>query len=159
VLISDGFEDTGSPPLGVALRPFAVVVAEADFAARPDAMLKTSRRSVRPQVRLQVAPAVADPGPGQPQASAILGQSATHAPIPRPHHGPHGPCFQHRPDALLATLEALPEEEVGSKLRALAAAQPQLLYRHPDSVVASRLLSHLAALGVGRRTGGRHEVE
>ena len=155
MLISDGFEDTGSPPLGVALRPFAVVVAEADFAARPDAMLKTSRRSVRPQVRLQVAPAVADPGPGQPQASAILGQSATHAPIPRP----HGSCFQHRPDALLATLEALPEEEVGSKLRALAAAQPQLLYRHPDSVVASRLLSHLAALGVGRRTGGRHEVE
>ena len=41
------------------------------------------------QIRLQAAPAVADSGPGQPRASAILGQSATRAPIARP----NGPCF------------------------------------------------------------------
>ena len=40
-------------------------------------VVRTRRRSLRPQIRLQAAPArSADSGPGQPQASATLGPSA-----------------------------------------------------------------------------------
>ena len=54
--------------------------------------------------------------------------------------------FTANPNALLSMLEALPEPVVAAKLRALAAAQPKLLYRHPHSVVASLLLDSVARL-------------
>ena len=56
-------------------------------------MLKTRQGGAQfGQIRPQAAPSVADSGPGQLQASAILGQSAAGAPVGRP----SGPCFQHR---------------------------------------------------------------
>ena len=53
-------------------------------------------RALFGHVRLHHAQTAADLGQGQPQASAILGQSNVWV-------GPNGPCFAHRPLSLAAT--------------------------------------------------------
>ena len=95
-------------------------------------MLRARRRKLRPGL-FQAPPAVADPGPGQPQASAILGQSAAWSPG-------------------WSSKQALPlSTQVAHAIRG-AAAHVRLLRRLPGRRVVGR---HLVGRARRLRAGGR----